>query len=303
MAYMQSERLIEVILGKKPMHRKFLKSALTQLTDEERADAERYINFLTTEGASVEDLAECYLTIVHDTFREEMFFKETKRYRFSTYAEAATAAYDNPDYMRRYMIGLALSSFWWINHVQMRRFFNDCIPRHKGGIYREVGPGHGLYFLDAMSITNFDVYEGVDISATSVELTNRIINSGHFGHFDKARVWREDFLTAEFEELADALVMGEVLEHVENPEMFLSRAHDVTTDSAFIFLTTCFNSPAIDHIYNPESVEGLRDLVVRAGFKVVKSCVIPKVGCSIDQCMHEQLPVNVALLLAKGETL
>jgi hypothetical protein len=299
MHYPESDSLIEAIIRRKPMHRKFLQGTLKELTENERADAERYIGFLRKEGAAIEDLAECYVTIVADTFREEMYFKQTGRYRCSSYEEAASAVYDNSEYMHQYMIGLALSSYWWINHVKMRRFFCECITGKTGKIYREVGPGHGLYFLDAMRKANFDAYEGIDISATSVALTKRIVTSGYFGSFPEADIRQGDFLSVDFSKPADVLVMGEVLEHVENPEHFLNRAHAATKGSAFVFLTTCFNSPAVDHIYNPGSIEALEGLMHQTGFQITDRCIATRQGCTLERCLQEQLPVNVALILGK----
>lgn len=296
---MASEQLVELILSSKPMHRKFLRGSLAALSVEERVSAERYVSYLLQENLTYEYLADCYLTIIQDMFREEMNFRQTGRYRCSSYAEAAAAVYNNRDYMQRYMIGLGLSSYWWINHIQMLRFFKKTLPLNRKGIYREIGPGHGLYFMEAMKSSHFDHYEGIDISQTSVELTSRIISSAYFGCFDRAEIWQGDFLNEKFDQPADALVMGEVLEHVEEPERFLTTAYAVSAPDAYIFLTTCINSPAVDHIYNPESMQGLEELILRSGFRIVDSCVLPKQGCSLEQCIKERLSINVAFVIAK----
>jgi hypothetical protein len=295
-----SKALIDKIISRKPMHRKFLNTTVSKLTATEQSEAEHYIGYLQLQGHTIDDLATCYLTIVEDTFREELHFRQTGRYRCSSYAEAAAAVYHNPDYMKRYMVGLALSSFWWINHVELRRFFSTFIDGRRGAIYREIGPGHGLYFLEAMRKSDFARYEGIDISETSVAMTRGITDSGHFGAFDRATVFQADFLADEVRAPADLLVMGEILEHVENPERFLQCAHASTKPDAAVFMTTCFNSPAIDHIYNPESMSALEQLVERAGFAVVDSIVIPMQGTTVAQCEADRLAVNVAMILAKA---
>lgn len=300
MTFPLSRSLIDKVIARKPMHRKFLNTTVSKLSEAEQAGAEHYIAFLAQQGHSIDDLAEGYLTIVEDTFREELYFRETGRYRCSSYAEAAAAVYHNPKYMSRYMIGLALSSFWWINHVELSRFFSSFIAGRQGSLYREVGPGHGLYFLAALRSGGFARYEGIDISETSVAMTRRIIDSGYFGKFDKATVFQADFLADVERESADLLVMGEILEHVENPEAFLRCAHASTRADASIFLTTCFNSPAVDHIYNPGSMAALEDMVRSIGFTVSSSLVIPKQGASIEQCESDRLPVNVAMVLEKA---
>ena len=296
-----SDALVEDIVSRKPMHRKFLQSTLNQLSEEERTEAESYIRFLLSQGHTTVELVASYLTIVEDTFREELYFRKTGHYRCSSYAEATAIVYHNADYMQRYMIGLALSSFWWINHVQLRRFFTRFIGGRRGDIYREVGPGHGLYFLEAMRAGGFSRYEGVDISETSVAMTRRIAESGYFGVFNRATIFQADFLKDEIRDRADLLVMGEILEHVENPLQFLNCAYESTKYDASIFLTTCFNSPAVDHIYNPESIGALESLMHNAGFDIENSMVIPKQGATLEQCEKDRLAVNVALVLSKSE--
>ncbi len=293
--------IVEEVLRRNPRHRRFLMRALGGLTATELDEVAAYVRFMLSEGLTHEQLATAYLTIVGDTFREELYFRETGRYRFSTFAEAQNAVYDNPVYMRDYMVGLALSSFWWANHTALRRFFDAQIPRlrAKSGLYREVGPGHGMYFLESMRHCDFDSYEGVDVSATSINLTRRIVESGFFGSFPRARLKHIDFLAGGPLEPASVLVMGEVLEHVEDPAAFLRRAHETLTDDGLFFLTTCINAPAVDHLYNPETVQNLEDLFTRHGFAIADRCVIARDGASLEQCERERLAINVAYLLHK----
>jgi len=296
-----SAEIVRLVLARKPMHRKFLLRAIADLSQAENAEVETYIAFQQQCGLSAERIAGGYLTIVEDTFNEELRFRETGRYRFSTFAEAQSAVYDNHDYMSRYMVGLALSSFWWSNHMKMRRFFKSHLPAlaERSGIYREVGPGHGMYFLESMRKCRFSVYEGIDISPTSVAMTRRVVDSGFFGVFPHARVVEADFLAPAELQPADVLVMGEVLEHVENPGLFLTRAHQTTVPDPVFFLTTCINAPAIDHLYNPESVQRLEQLFADHGFVVRERCIVPRDGATLQECVRDRLAINVAYLLGK----
>ena len=283
------------------MHRKFLQRAIAELVDSERLEVEAYLAFLIREGVSAEDIATSYLTIVEDTFVEEMRFRETGHYRFSTLSEVQPMVYGNHDYMSRYMIGLALSSFWWSNHLKMRRFFQRQLPLlcEKSGIYREVGPGHGMYFLESMRNCRFDSYEGVDISPTSVDMAKRLVNSGFFGSFPSANIILGDFLDDTPLIPSEVLVMGEVLEHVEDPGAFLRRAYQTTTEAPFVFLTTCINAPAIDHLYNPGSIDNLERLFHDYGFVIRDKCIVPRDGSTLDECISNRLAINVAYVLGK----
>ncbi len=293
--------IVDRIMTAKPMHRKFLSRALSRLTDDEALDAEKYIVYLLKDGLDDEYLVRSYLTIVEDTFREELYFRENGSYRYSSFAEAQEVVYNNADYMHRYMIGLALSAYWWLNHLTIKRFFNKQIPllSKMHGLYREVGPGHGMYFLESISKCNFEKYQGIDISPTSVSMTKKIVTGGYFGDSSNVEIILADFLESSNLEKASALVMGEILEHVENPENFLERAYDTTTDDAFVFLTTCINSPAIDHLYNPGSVEALEKQIKRHGFYIKDSCIVPRDGASFADCEENKLAINVAYALEK----
>jgi len=296
-----AEQIVESVVAKKPMHRRFLRRAIAALSESERDEVEAYIAFSLEEGITAEQLADAYLTIVEDTFVEELRFRETGRYRFSSFAEARNAVYDNHDYMRRYMIGLALSSFWWPNHMKMRRFFQQQLPllATRSGTYREVGPGHGMYFLESMRHCRFESYEGIDISPTSVALTRRLIDSGAFGSFPRARIVLGDFLDDAPLASANVLVMGEVLEHVEDPGVFLRRAYQTTVEDPMFFLTTCINAPAIDHLYNPGTIQNLEQLFLDHGFVVRERCIVPRDGATLDECIRDRLAINVAYLLGK----
>ena len=116
-------------------------------------------------------LVESYNTIVNDTLMEQMFFKENKRYRWSRFDELAHTVYFDDTYMRKYMYGLAITSFLWPNHVALHDFFLSTFPQGRKGTYLEIGPGHGYYFMQSARLGNFDRLLGVDISAASVAVS------------------------------------------------------------------------------------------------------------------------------------
>jgi SAM-dependent methyltransferase len=296
-----ASEVVQEVIRRKPMHRKFLQESIRALDAAERLEAERYIEFMRAEGLSPSSLASAYLVIVDDTFREELRFRETGRYRYSTFAEANEAVYSNAGYMRDYMVGLALSSFWWRNHSLMRRFFKQQLSQlcREGATYREVGPGHGMYLLEALRSGRFSSYEGVDVSATSIQLTRRVVEGGFFGPLPLVRLLHADFLASRDLEPTDVLVMGEVLEHLEDPHVFMRRAAEVVLPGGRLFLTTCINAPAVDHLYNPETVVALESLFALHGFSIVERVLLGRDGKPIDECERQRLAINVAYVLAR----
>ena len=289
--------LVSRVVAQNRMHAPFVTRALAGLSALELSDLDGYIGHCLGEGASMEGLAADYKLVVDDTLKEQIYFWRHGEYRYSRYDEVASAVYQNDTYMRAYMRGLAITAFFWPNHARMRRFFNGCLPGGGRGRYLEVGPGHGLYFVSALRRGAFERYDGIDISPSSVALTERLLTSGPFGHFDGWRLTVGDFLTASLDDDFDMLVMGEVLEHVEEPGRFLERARAATAPGSRVFVTTCVNSPAFDHIHLFRTVDELTLLVERAGLAVEDRLVLPYDGTSLEESMKRRLAVNVAMVL------
>ncbi len=289
------------ILDENGMHQGFLDPALASLTEDEVRELSDYITYCLDGGVDMPELVECYRTILDDTFQEQLNFMRTKAYRHSTFAEVADSVYFNKEYMTRYMHGLAFTAFIWPNHVEMRRFFLKSLPREKTGHYLEIGPGHGFYFMSAMKQGTFDRFTGVDISKTSVELTRKIV--GH--HFPKenrpVEIMESDFLQSTVSDGPfDAIVMGEVLEHVERPQDFLARIAGLAGPETHIFITTCVNAPAIDHIYLYRNPDEVTAMINSAGLEVRESYTGAYFGKSLEESRRLNLPINVAYVLEKA---
>lgn len=283
-----------------PLQRNFIAESLQDVREDEFGDLDAYIGFADSLGIGVEYLAQCYDLIVKDTLREQMFFQRHGRYRFSTFAEVANSVYFNEEYMRKYMHGLAITAYLWPNHRALHRFFLASIPHDVEGRYLEVGPGHGVFMMCAMRQSAYSSFEGVDISPTSVTMTRALLGSGAFGDFSNYEIAEQDFFASEMAENAySAVVMGEVLEHVEDPGRFLRQVSTVSTDDAFVFITTPINAPAIDHIYLFDSLASIESLVHEAGLAVRDSLLVPYPGLSVEESMQQKLPVNVAMVLGK----
>jgi 2-polyprenyl-3-methyl-5-hydroxy-6-metoxy-1,4-benzoquinol methylase len=294
------DTLLQEIARLNPLQEKFLHSSLALALPEELDDLAAYLEFSRSQGLTIEYLAGCYDLIVKDTLREQLYFQRRGRYRYSSYAEVAQSVYFNDAYMRQYMHGLALTGALWPNHRQLHRFFADVIPRKTAGRYLEIGPGHGVYMLTALRHCAYTSYEGIDLSPTSVAMTSALLGRAKYGVFGNASVRQADFL--EDPELMPpfaAIVMGEVLEHVEQPQAFLRKIHALAASDAFIFITTPVNAPAIDHIFLFDSVESVRQLVRDSGFAIAAESLAPYPGLSVDESTRQRLPINVALVLRK----
>lgn len=293
------ELLFDAIGKKDELQKKFLINALQYLSNKEVDDFRLYIEYCTDKGGiSIDFLADSYILLVKDTMREQLFFKRNKRYRYATFDEVKSSVYYNDDYMTKYMYGLAVSLYLWRNHIDMKRFFDSQISNINKGSYLEVGVGHGCFFMSALQESKFDHYQGVDLSPTSVKVSTDLIK-----HFIPSKEnWAIDvmnFFDYRSDNKVDAFVMGEVLEHVEQPEQFLNKIHEITTDKSLIFLTTCINAPTIDHIYLFNDTKEIKQMFSKCKFEIKEELILPHHGSSIEESIKEKSPINVAYTLRR----
>lgn len=292
------EFLISEIIKLNPLQKSFLDDSLKRLSSEELSDLNNYLEYCLSISIDIPYLAKCYDLIVKDTLREQIYFTKHKQYRYSTYDEVASKVYLNDEYMQKYMYGLAITSFLWPNHHAMKEFFLKTLPRDKKGTYVEIGPGHGFYFMTSLLLTAYDRFEGIDISPKSVEMTNSILKSNIFGEFSNYEIYCKDFFDGDMpQNHFDAVVSGEVLEHLEDPKGFLKRIKEISHKDSYIYVTTCINAPAVDHIFLFESVQHLVDIVNDAGLSVKEEFVVPYFKKTIEETVEQQLPLNIALEL------
>lgn len=295
------KNLISAIVLENPRQEAELNATIEFLSGEESEALESFLEFLVNEkGLSFELLAASYNLLSSDTLEEQIYFLKNGKYRHSSYAEIADSVYGNPDYMEKYMRGLMLTEFLWMNHVLMSRWFAEKLPTDRKGAYLEIGPGHGYHMLKAMRRCSFDSYEGVDISPTSVEMTRALLSHYLNGENQRFQIFEDDFLSRDFDRQYDAVVMGEVLEHVENPVAFLQKAARIASDNAFIYIATAINTPAVDHIYLFDSPQAVEDVVTSAGLSVKDRLLTPYKQNKLDKCLRMRLPVSIALVIGKA---
>jgi 2-polyprenyl-3-methyl-5-hydroxy-6-metoxy-1,4-benzoquinol methylase len=270
------------------------------MSGENRGELLDYIRYCMGHGLSLPYLASCYNTIAIDIQMEQIYFRRHKKYRHSTFKEVADRVYFDAEYMKRYMYGLALTYFLWPAHAAMQEFFVATFPKGWGGAYLEIGPGHGYYFRQAATLGSFDRMTGVDISPASVELSRDLMRHHRLDTTAEIAILEADFL--EFSSdggTFSCIVMGEVLEHVEQPGLFLRKIAELSEPDTHIYVTTCLNAPAIDHIFLFGTSSEVEDLAGDSGLLITDRFIAPHSGKSLAECEAARLPVNVAYVMRK----
>lgn len=294
-------KLVSLINKKNPLQKKALASFLkgNDSLFWQRADefASKMLSLCKKQGITAEYVVNAYLKMCHDMLTEQIKFKKTGCYSVPNAAEAYANCYSSEKEMSSYMYGLALSQFLWPNHYAMYDFFiNQSCNLRKVESYLEIGPGHGLYLLEALKLLPNAKFLAVDISPVSKKISQATVE--HFAPDAECQFLVRDvndFHEGKF----DYIVMCEVLEHLDRPLETMKDIRDLLNGDGYFFMTTCANCPAIDHVYLYNSVKHIRDQIHEAGFKVVTDLPLAVNASPEEDWDDQKVEVNYAAMLQK----
>jgi SAM-dependent methyltransferase len=223
---------------------------------------------------------------------------EEARYSCASFEEGRREVYDNPEIMEGYYLdGLYLSLVLWPNHYRMLRYFLDqfmpWVPE-KGRLL-ELPIGSGSYACYGLLQKPGWTGLGVDISASGIAYSRRL--AAHwglnrltieFGEGQKALPWEDGAF--------DAVITGELLEHLDDPSSFLRECVRVTKPGGFLFATTAIYAASVDHVFMFEDVESVNQMILDSGATLWSYLAIPvRAGDPI----RSRVPTNYAAILHK----
>ena len=266
--------LLEEIISKiekiNPVHGKKLRKNLKSSDPDYVAIASDFLNkysrYLKSIGKDFDYAIECYLKVVADMVYEQVQFYQTGMYSSKSFNDVNKKVYQNTAVMEYHMEGLLLSQILWDQHYRMLKFFLTHLPQYKDNIrsYLEIGGGHGLYVSQALKILNPDVrIDVIDISPTAIKIAKQFIESPTVNFFE------EDIFNFKAFQPYDFIVMGEVLEHVEDPVAMLAVTRKLLNDEGVMYITVPTNAPAIDHVFLFNSIAEIIDIIIQSGYIVV----------------------------------
>ncbi|MFT6842496.1 MAG: 2-polyprenyl-3-methyl-5-hydroxy-6-metoxy-1,4-benzoquinol methylase [Psychroserpens sp.] len=292
--------VIEQINSKNPLHSKKLKKVIEKVDEAyfERANnfLNRYQTILKAENKTLDYSIECYLQMLADMNYEMVQFFRTGEYTSTSFEEVNKRVYDNPEVMEYYMHGLLLSHFLWSHHYEILKYFNKTINQNKENIsnYLEVGGGHGLYISEAIAIIgNKASYDLLDISQSSPSISKKMVNDENVSYI------LSDIFDYNPSKKFDFIVMGEVLEHVEDPVKLLKKLALLLSDSGKLFITTPTNAPAIDHIYLFKNADDIRKVILEADFEIDDEFCIYSEDMPAERAEKLKVSMMYAGLLSK----
>jgi len=294
-------RVVEMVGATNPLQRKRIRLMLASrdaayFEFAESMSKSLEASFMSDEGEA-RAAAAAYDQLCLEMLQEQIRFRRTGVYRLDLASEANDTVYSDPIRMRRYLIGLLLTYLFWPNHYDLFRLFRRGISTIAPRRGLEVGAGHGLFTAELLRQHPHLDLTVLDISRSSMEVTRTFL--GAFNVPDQSI----NYLLADFMGPAldigsfDLIVMGEVIEHVNDAGSLLNRARELLTPEGLLYLTTCANCPAADHIYYFGSAADIRELLQRSGFAINEELVLPAEAVAEDRWATERITVNYGAFL------
>lgn len=202
------------------------------------------------------------------------------------------------------MVSLELTLYLWKNNRELFRFYRKKIAHRIGKKFLEIGPGHGRFLAEAIVNASYDEYHGIDVSRSSIDICqDHLNNMSTLKNIKEKNVSLKcmDFFDYDGNEKFDGIVMGEILEHVEQPKAFLQKAYALAADEAFVFITVPINSPELDHIYLFRNVAKVEQLICDSGFSICDSLIVFQKNYTREKAEKNTIPINTAFVLKKSK--
>ncbi|WP_310109294.1 class I SAM-dependent methyltransferase [Algoriphagus sp. 4150] len=205
--------------------------------------------------------------------KESLYFYRYGKYRCANEAFAEENVYSKPDVMSYYMNALLVSQILWKHHFMMFDYFKKKIKiqfvGHANTTILDVGPGHGFFsFIIKKEFPDYQKIDIVDISETSLKKTRKVLGED----IGKINYYRSNIFDYQPLKNYDLIVLGEVLEHLDDPRKILFKLAEMLSSNGLIWITTPTNSPALDHVYLFKTIDEIKTLVKSSGLNVVDSC-------------------------------
>tara|TARA_R110000782_G_scaffold243386_4_gene329949 strand:+ start:919 stop:1836 length:918 start_codon:yes stop_codon:yes gene_type:complete len=234
-----------------------------------------------------------------EAMKLQVAFDKTREYEAKTYEEAAQEVYQNEDYMlEMYLPGILLSHFLWRHHYKQHIFFEEkfapFVRNHGGRNFYDVGIGTGFYSKEMLGLTPDMRGRGFDLSPFSKKYTLNTIQA--FGYADRYDVILRDITEATDIPPAPFIVNIEVLEHLEQPQVFLNALNKMLEKGGFGLISAALTAPNADHIYLYNDPQEVVDQLERAGFDVIEQIEDPAYE---PKSPDKSVPRNAAFIVTK----
>ncbi len=262
---------------------------------------QNYTKYLESENISFDKALDSYLELCRDMITSQIYFIKNGRYPLDQNEnQALEKVYNSEKKMKSLMIGLALSQVLWETHYEMFKEFKQQLSSFskKTFSYLEIGPGHGMFLNESLQILEkCERFVAVDISQTAIDITKSIISFFN-GVNNKIEYETKNMMDMEINEKFDFITMGEVLEHVNEPEILLKKLRDLLSKEGKGFISTCVNCPSIDHVYHFRKVEEIRQMISNCDLEILSEKVLPVEKMPFDEVVEKKITINYCAIIS-----
>ena len=233
-----------------------------------------------TSEAWIPGAVKAYVMLSMEFLMLQKKLEKSGRYLLSSERESFDKVYNNPEVFTKYYLdGLLLSEALWPNQYLLNRLFsNTFLPLvHPGSHVVEVGVGTGYHLRQLLKKEPNISYTGFDISTLAIQYCRQFTGEDLLEPrgqltFHHRNISRGSELEADS---ANALILGEILEHVENPASVLEEMRRIAQPGIPMFMTTVIFTANIDHIYLFEKADDIRRMTAQCGWKTFQETVLP----------------------------
>ena len=271
------EELVSEIEKKDKLHSKKINGNISYIKEHFPAQLYELLGlvkvYFKNLGLDSERVASDYLKMNKDMRTEGLYFYKHGKYRCDNQHIANEYVYSKPEVMTYYMNALLVSQVMWKHHFNIFMYFQSHLKTLFNGHSKlsilDIGPGHGFFsYLVKKEFPDYEKIDIVDISDTSLEMTKKII--GFDG--EKIKYTKKDIFDYDDSNKYDFIVLGEVLEHLDEPKQILIKLSKLLNPGGLLWITTPTNSPALDHVYLFKNKEEVFKLITDSGLETVDSC-------------------------------
>ena len=256
-----------------PEHDTFLSMRFAESTDPSLQIAEEMADLvLRIVGNDLPQFINGYRWMCEAFVAEDLYFRRTGSYRLNSFEDAYSEVYSRDDYMQKYLRGILLSQVLWANQTASFYFYIErFLARLKvGADYLEIGPGHGLLLFFAARSQMIGSITGWDVSESSLAMTRSTLEA--VGLKRPFNLKLQNILDSpSVSKQYDAVVVSEVLEHLDRPQAALDTVFHALRPGGLAFFNVPVNSPAPDHIYYWGAPDEVEEMVRSVGFSILDS--------------------------------
>jgi len=231
-------------------------------------DFNKVLNAVFHNQSDLENATRGYISFSNDSMRQQIRFQKSREYEYKTFDEVSSKVYFDSEYMQsQYLPGLLLSHFLWPHHYAQLSYFRDQIKYLKPKSFIEIGVGTGIYSLFTLLAHPHVEGIGFDLSSSSLDFARQIMNAAGVG--DRYSLHHADVTKNRISYEPDLVISVELLEHLENPEVFIRGFASTMTKRSTGFLTAALNAAHTDHIFLYSSPDDLVNQIENAGLAII----------------------------------